>query len=137
MLRERWVQTQSLLPIKLPEDDPNIFNLYLHCLYTDKVTAGDPDITLAGEDGLSENEKKAHRLIRTYVLADKLSDIFSTNEIIDAIIDHFEIYDMAPGPLFVELVDAITTRDSPLYRLFVGLLRSRRGSQAYARDFPG
>lgn len=119
-LSERWLQEGSKA-IKLPEADPQIFDMYLNCIYKSAVNVG--DVTEAINDaefaGLNNpNCRSCARLFNLWMLADKLGDVMATNMIMDAIIDLAEMTKRLPGALNLAMAYSRTT-DSSLLRKYL------------------
>jgi hypothetical protein len=111
--------TEASQPIKLPEDDPEIFDIYLHCVYTNCVDVGDLNDILAGEECSAKNMRPYRRLVRSYILADRLGDIITANMIIDEIILHSDDQLTLPSDDVIAFVAQTMPLQSPLCRLFV------------------
>jgi hypothetical protein len=94
-------------PIVLQDAMPQTFNDYLTLLYQDRLAKA--------------NEVQAYfaRLIRLYLLADKLGDLKTANKPIDRIIKFSDRNASAPEYGIVEMVVAETPENLPLRRLMV------------------
>lgn len=94
--------------LKLPEDEPKIFQLYLEYVY-ETSNAG---IIEGSSDNMADRTK-------IYVLADKLGDIKSMNAIIDDFLLDSDLYKDLPSERSVRVAFKQTTESSPLRRLLV------------------
>lgn len=101
---ERW--RKSGQSIKLPEDDPDVFNTYL--LYAYRQPSASEDVEYI-------------RYINTYILADKLGDLAAANDIMDDMIHHGEKTNTNPVGESSKIVFERTPDSSPLRRLMVDL----------------
>ena len=68
---------------------------------------------------MSVYEKTQLRLVQTYILADKLGDILTTNMIIARIMGLSDIKVELPGPDATRIVSTRTTPETPLRKLFI------------------
>lgn len=118
---DRWSESGQD-PIELPTDSPEIFDLYLHCLYKDMVDVGSLLEPIAGEEDVNANDRIDYRLVSTYILADKLRDVVTANLVMDDIIDLYEQNCVPPLPPITTIVARNTPVKSPLRRFFVGLI---------------
>lgn len=118
---ERWSKGDSS-PIELLDQDELIFDMFLHCLLTNTVDIGSLDEALPGEQDLRQSAVVESRLIRTYILADRLRDSRTTNIIIDDIIDLYDKNETCPFPPITTLVADHTSAGSPLRRAFIDML---------------
>ena len=120
---ERWNRITSngakLEPIKLPEDNPEYFDIYLHSIYHDHVDVGDTKDSLPGEELWSEEVRLDQRLVETYILADKLGDVVTTNALIDELINESDKARRIPANSTVVSVVGNVHNNSLLYRLFL------------------
>lgn len=116
---ERWQQNGTLKAIELPEDDADIFDIYLYCMYGTFVDVGDLNDTLDAEEGLSTLDRTHLRLVKTYMLADKLGDIVTTNMVVDRMIDLTDSAKQLPGNETTRIVTSYTSQESPLRKLFI------------------
>lgn len=66
--------------IRLPEDEPEIFGIYVHWLYYDKLPV------YCNEPGRAANQEYL-KLVKAYTLGDKLMDTEFQNAAIDAIVE--------------------------------------------------
>ena len=105
-LAKRWNPEHKA--IELPDDDPAAFNDYLKCIYL--------GIAQVGRD---DHDDPFIELMRAYVLADKLGDLQTTNDIIDTIIHRSDVFGAIPDGDCVSVVFTQTTDSSPLRRLVV------------------
>lgn len=121
---QRWNQraSEALVPIKLPMEDPGIFDIYLYCVYTSKADVGSLDETLSDEEDMTNSEKAETRLARAFIMADRLQDIISANSFIKKIMTLCETRGAVPGQAMASLVGQHTFVGSPLHNLVVDLL---------------
>jgi hypothetical protein len=122
-----WQEAKDRL-VKLPEDDPAIFQLYVHLLYTNML-AVIPNPGLAKDDSMEE----VSRLAKLYVLAEKLQDIETKDLVVEAmLLGSREIRKdgqcYAPGPEAVGAIYAGTMPGSPMRRLYVDIYTYRANS---------
>lgn len=90
-MNSKWLEGQTKV-VRLVEDDPDIFEIYINLVYTGRLPIFDNATTMRNlpkmiEDGYSQ-------LSHLYVLAEKLQDVKAKNSTVDAIIDifHSHIY---------------------------------------------
>lgn len=100
----KWNSSDS---VKLPEDDPDVFDCYIRCLYENTTCR-------AGND-----EKVFLRSVRSWILADKLGDSRSANLFIDSLIAYSDEAKVLPTPQCTSFALANTAATSPLRRLMV------------------
>lgn len=81
-----WKEASQRL-VKLPEDEPQTFALYINWLYSGKIPAHSqaPEIDY-------------HNLINAYILAERLLDTEFHNAVTDAVVERFQD-NVASGPL--------------------------------------
>lgn len=107
--------------VELCEEDEHIFDILLHCIYKDKVDFGDLSVAIPGEAELDKCDWIEHRLVKAYILVDKLRDVVSANMFMDHLIEYYLEYDwMAALPL-VNIVANKTASESPLRKVVVDL----------------
>jgi hypothetical protein len=70
-----WTEAKERL-VNLPEDDPSIFQIYVHLLYTNHIAVVSDKKTPHGENGVQERLE----LAKLYMLADKLQDVDTKNK---------------------------------------------------------
>lgn len=119
-LSSSWKEAEERI-VRLPEDDPDTFELYLHLVYIDEIACG-PD-TLDEED-LCSVQRVA--LAKLYVLCEKLQDTRAKNSILRALrhitfkCPYHEKWHI-PGPEVVKIIYAGTVKGSPARRLLVDI----------------
>lgn len=86
---DRWLKEGSKA-LKLPDDDADIFEIYLHWLYSSEVHVGDTEMTLEDEEEYGNEVRFDMRCVRLFVLADKLGDVTAANAVSDRIVDNCE-----------------------------------------------
>ena len=119
---ERWQRNSSLETIELPEDDPDIFDIYLHCIYSNAMDVGDPEEYLQGETSdMSAQQTVFYRTAKTYMLADKLGDVMAANICLNSMIRHSSTIHVLPTGHTIELVFNETMETSLLRRMIVDL----------------
>ncbi|PLB48318.1 hypothetical protein P170DRAFT_448051 [Aspergillus steynii IBT 23096] len=113
-----WTESRQRT-VQLPDDDPEIFALYVHWLYcgTLPVFCDEPDP--------AKNDEYMG-LIKAYVLGDKLLDAEFHNAVIDAIVEESrsEAQDKHlwfPGEKVIEYAYENTTERAPIRRLLVDM----------------
>ena len=125
---ERWTKEEQkeIKVIELQDDESGIFDVYLHCVFKDKVDVGDVWSPFAGEPGEPDSCLDTHRLarekirlIKTYILADKLRDPISANIIIDDLMQFYDENSTTPNSNICAIIANNTTTESPLWRLAV------------------
>lgn len=131
---ERWSRADSSKTVKLPDDNAEIFSVYLNCVYknvviTHELESAEADVLDEPEGAETETfgldptaiacEKKFALPIRTYILADKLGDLKSCNLIIDEIIVLSDQWDKIPSYMSYDTVYMNTAPGSPLRGLLV------------------
>ena len=127
-LSGKWKEAAERM-VKLPEDDPATFKLYVHLLYT-CVLAIVPDPVPQHYNGHLEHIA----LVSLYVLAEKLQDTRTRNSVLEATLQASrllrsdgKIYD--PGLRSIGILYAGTMAGSPMRRLLVDIYTARAKSQ--------
>lgn len=110
-LNGQWKESDDKL-VELPDDDPDVFFLYLQLLYTTKLH------TRSNEPNKTSREYK--RLVKLYVLAEKLQDVQTRNIVIEAMIAKTRDEESFP-PSSIHLIYDGTPEGSPLRKLVVDL----------------
>lgn len=120
----RWSKSEDAKakPIELPEECEFHFDIYLHCVYKDKVDLGSLLEPLPGEEDIPGEDWEDSRLVKTYILEDKLRDAKTTNLIMDDLLDLYEGHDTCPFPEITSLVANNTALESPLRQVFIDYL---------------
>jgi hypothetical protein len=113
-----WKESHDRL-IKLPEDDPMTFQIYVHLLYTNTLAVV---LDLPPDKDNGTEEHKA--LAKLYVLAEKLQDVDTKNAVVEAMVLasrqlRKENSYYTPGCDTVQIVYAGTMPGSPMRRLLV------------------
>jgi hypothetical protein len=118
---ERWQQSGSKA-VELPEDIPDIFEIYIHCVYRDEVDLGDLSQRI-GEESAEVNDDYVafDRLIRTWCLADKLGDLVSANALMDYFVDYSDRIHLVPAPKLCGLAYDMSMEGSCIRQLTVDL----------------
>lgn len=131
---ERWISSGTTKgAVDLSDDSPLIFDLYLRCLYADKVDLGDVDQYVFAADGLEppangipdwwdSRDELLSRIIRLYVLADKLGDCASANLVIDHFVKILFGENWIPGTAHFHLAFDKSPETSPLWKLLVDVM---------------
>ena len=117
---QRWA-TATPNPIALPEDDPEVFDIYLNCVYKNCVDVGNLEDPLPSEEHYHECSRVYLRLAKTYLLADKLQDVATTNLVMDEIIRYRTSRLSIPPRGVTAFIAGHTLVESPLRRFFVDL----------------
>lgn len=124
---KEWKEGQSKI-IRLPEVEPEAFDIYLQYLYTGEVVATDDELP-EHRDGSREAQAQVVRLhwilIETYLLADMLLDTKSKNAIMDAFIEILKDTKRLPDLDTITDVFRKTTDTSPMRRLLVDFVAFR------------
>lgn len=105
---ERWKADGE--PITLKNDDPSTFDMYLRCAYSNTLTIEERE---PGEGSLWTP------WVATYILADVLGDLRTTNNIVDGIIKYGVKYELPFCPDSVHLAFRSLPDSSPLRCLIV------------------
>ena len=113
---ERWQQGSKA--IELLDDDPEIFDTYLLCVYKDKINTGGSEENKCDAD-ITDFDGNYDRLLRTYILADKLGDVVTTNMVIEEMIEYSAKAKLFPAAFDLQLGFAETCETSPVQLLFV------------------
>jgi len=98
--------------INLPEDTPEVFTIYLRCLYRNTIAC----------EGRSGSAACFGLAIEVYILADKLGDLTSANLAIDHIVHLSDERHGIPSYRWAEYIFDYTPERSPLQRLMVDFL---------------
>ena len=133
-LAERWSTPNS--NIELTEDDPDIFDLYLRCTYTnDAVSFADGPMSHTSDE--KEVDRVLLLLVQMYILADKLGDCASANLVVDAFIDLLFAGGEVPAPECVRYVWDHTPCRSSLRKLMAHNWAYRAGLGDTEREMTG
>jgi hypothetical protein len=125
-LNGNWTESSERL-VKLPDDKPVIFELYLQLLYTNNLPIG-----------VTEDGKQFSELARLYVLAEKVMDTKSKNIIVAAMISRGADGYFATGNAIKWIYEG-TVASSPARRLYVDLYAfyaPKEDVENPARDWP-
>ena len=110
-LRGEWTEA-STRRIPLPDDEPDVFSVYLHWLYGGLIH------TLRQSTGLSsESDGEYELLVKAYILGEKILDVAFKNSVIDAIVE--KVNEFGFDKRLTSLVFDNTTPASPLRRLWL------------------
>lgn len=126
-LSGRWNSKDGVRgPIKLPDDESEVFERYLKCVYLSEarvrlnsIKNGDPD-DLSTYDGY-EDDQVTLLYTKAYVLADKLGDYAAANMFMDTLIDDVSSTCISPSSGAIAYAWEHTPQSSPLRRLCVHL----------------
>jgi hypothetical protein len=127
-----WAESESRV-VKLPEDDPKVFAIYVSLIYTGQLTT-----MLKSKEELATLDTATFRaivqaeyatLLQMYILGDKLQDLQAKNATVAAVL---ELIDMksAENRWFVPMVELVnmsyerTPAGSPIRRLMTDLWSS-------------
>lgn len=121
-----WIEASQRL-VKLPEDEPKAFALYINWLYSGKVPAHSED---ANTD--------YNHLLNAYTLAERLLDTEFHNAVIDAVVERSQDKVTCGAPRFpasLTIYHAFNNTESsaPIRRLLVDMYVNN-GSGAWLRD---
>lgn len=83
--------------VRLPEANAEIFDIYVHTLYSKEIVLLEP--SEVGKD-VGGNKRKSHA-IKLYIMADQYGNLVLQNNIIDECIKIFETCNSGPGRLHV------------------------------------
>ena len=112
----RWLNDSRL--VLLPEDDAFLFNIYLSCLYNNDVDIGDTGEEWPNETFNSLDSRTYERLVKSWVLADKLGDVMSANMLMDEYIRSTDERKTLPPAELVGYVARTLPSEAPFHRLF-------------------
>lgn len=115
--KPEWLARNPKRPVDLKEEDPEVFNEYMNCVYFGagafKHYADDiKSCSTSSRD--NEIHEAFGALIRVYLLADKLHDLATANIAIDEIIRFSDIVNIVPRESRVCLAYSHTAERSPL-----------------------
>lgn len=82
---KRWVESQQMV-VRLPEDDPKLFDIFAKFLYCTKIYSTEPDDKKAETEDMTYADPEWERLARCWVLGDKLNCPWFQDASIDAIV---------------------------------------------------
>lgn len=117
--------------IELPEDDPNVFDDYLHCAYSNEAPAPPAQSDVAdGEDQYNKN------LIHLYILADKLGDITTANYVMDSLVAYSEEENRAPSAETLIVAWTNSAEKSPLRTLCVDFYVTEVAQESFEMAMP-
>ncbi|KAF2869216.1 hypothetical protein BDV95DRAFT_468859, partial [Massariosphaeria phaeospora] len=109
-LNGRWQEADEMM-VKLPDELPSIFTMYLDCVYHNEVPVSNHP------DGYREFDL----LARIYVLAEKLMDVTAKNLVVNAMIAQGEEYSVPDKNDVCTLYDG-TPEASPARKLYVDII---------------
>ena len=115
--KPEWLAGDPKKPVDLKEEDPDVFNEYMNCVYFGPNALH--HYTRDAEQGhhVHDLEHVTYRaLVRVYLLADKLQDPTTANIAIDEIIRSSDASRTVPGTEYAHVYSR-TPRNSPLQRL--------------------
>ncbi|KAL1601693.1 hypothetical protein SLS60_006608 [Paraconiothyrium brasiliense] len=70
-----WLESRTG-KVKLPDDDPNIFRVYIQSLYAGNIRQAESD---------KSSEARFRNLGQLYVLVDKMMDVHAKDQVVEAI----------------------------------------------------
>lgn len=113
-----WTEAKARV-VKLPEDDPDVFQNYIHLLYTGLLRIGS---TIIPRNYIGYDERVA--MMKLYVLAEKLQDMETKNATVNATIGYLsEMRNTAsmkrPDTTCFHIIYEVTPVKSPMRRLMV------------------
>lgn len=113
-----WKEAQERT-IPLPEDDPNVFSVYQHYLYSGLVHTRYNNTLSKKDDGtLSKKDDEYRMLVQAYILGEKIMDQDFKDSVTDAIIEKLRSVRRFDTSL-TSLVFDNTPSTSPLRRLWM------------------
>ncbi|KAK5124927.1 hypothetical protein LTR85_001117 [Meristemomyces frigidus] len=120
----RWQDSDAERDVKLIDDDPEVFTLYLQCVYRESATVdlAEAKVEVATKhnvDECPESDAVFAILAEAYILADKLGDTRSCNLIIDEYISCSDQLGCIPTTVDIMPVYENTPSGSPLRALTV------------------
>lgn len=118
---KEWEEGQSKI-IKLPEVEPEIFDVYLQLLYTGEVVPAEEYLPSRDDNSIAARGEIARQhwiLIEAYLLADMLLDTKSKNAIMDYLIEALRVTQKMPSPETITDVFKRTIDTSPMRRLLI------------------
>ena len=128
---ECWAKPDQPATIELPEDDVNVFNVYMNILYRNLPETGALQYSLNQAQKSDPAETPQSLLVKTYLLADKLRDCSSANVISDALLMYWFRGKLAyMGTQAASIVSLRTLAGSPLRKLFLDFYADRTSAKA-------
>lgn len=127
-----WAEAKDRV-VKLPQDEPAVFQSYTHFLYTD-ILCVEPK-TPAGNDG---EYGERITILKFYVLAEKLQDMKAKRAAIEAMI--YYLWDFRrnptkfPGLECIRIVYDGTPANSPMRHLLLDFFASRADTITFEKD---
>ncbi|KAJ5360619.1 hypothetical protein N7517_009810 [Penicillium concentricum] len=126
--------------IELPEDDPDMFDMYSHWLYYATI----PVIVegTASDESTKVLSQEYYDLAKAYVLGDKLLDVKFQNCVIDAIVERHATPDKRNGRCYIPNKKTInyafdnTTESAPIRKLLVDMYMGNVTAEWLSKDLP-
>jgi hypothetical protein len=124
-LNGNWAESDTRI-VKLPEDDPHIFALYLNYVFNGQLATMGKTPEEFATLGLLEFYKHIHHeyeeVSRLYILAEKLQDVATKNAELAATMDISQTESVGglralPSPRSIQIIYAATLAGSPARRL--------------------
>lgn len=119
---EMWSRSGPHDGVELPETDPAIFDVYLHCIYTNDVDVGHENFQLHDEEDMAWGDRMDLRMAKTYILADYLRDVCAANSIMKSLISRNEEASNIASSFTMSLIFKNATHDSPIRMLMLDYL---------------
>ena len=124
----RWEESETRI-VKLPEDSPKIFALYIDCAYTNQISSDSVERNppAKAENNTKENidllKAEIWDLVHVYILAEKLLDGTTKNIVIETLFKLFHLTNpcLRPSECMIKEVYRNTPETSPLRRFLVDL----------------
>lgn len=124
----RWEESETRI-VKLPEDSPKTFALYIDCAYTNQISSDsvERNPSKKAESNTKENtdliKAEIWGLVHVYILAEKLLDGTTRNIVIETLFKlfHLENPPFRPGGEMINIVYRNTPETSPIRRFLVDL----------------
>jgi hypothetical protein len=118
-LSREWKEAAEKV-VKLPDDDPEVFAIYVHHLYTGELAVKPEEQYYAADNYVKTYQDFAH----LYVFAEKVQGIETKNAVIRAMLDAGRIVlpkrtSICPGSSIISVIYKGTPAECPARRLLV------------------
>ncbi|KAF2653804.1 hypothetical protein K491DRAFT_569063, partial [Lophiostoma macrostomum CBS 122681] len=110
-MKKEWSESEDKR-VQLPDDEPDLFGLYLTLLYTDTLPINHKSIS---------GSAQFLQLVRLYILADKVMDVKSRNTIMHTLLVRNAKDAALPSSESIRVLYKNTTPQCPARRLFVDI----------------
>jgi hypothetical protein len=118
--KPEWLGRNPKKPVDLEDEDPEVFNGYMNCVYVGKGSLKhyvDAVQSCSEVDRNNNVNAGFNELIQVYLLADKLQDLSTANMIIEEIKQFSDNVDRVPSDGCYTYVYSNTTPHNPLRKL--------------------